>query len=145
MGRRRARVPLPLRDLGLQHGPLPPARGRRGAEAGGAAAARLEHFYTEPMVRLAERITARSLGGKVYFCNSGAEANEAALKARPQAAAGRALRGAQLHGRTYGALSATPQETKQAPFAPLVPGFDADLPAAAPGQSTATRRAWCSS
>ena len=38
-------------------------------------AARLLHvsnlFYTEPMVRLAERITARSLGGKVYFCNSG--------------------------------------------------------------------------
>ena len=47
-------------------------------------AARLLHvsnlFYTEPMTRLAERLTARSLGGKVFFCNSGAEANEALLK-----------------------------------------------------------------
>jgi acetylornithine/N-succinyldiaminopimelate aminotransferase len=101
-------------------------------------AARLLHvsnlFYTEPNVRLAERLAARSLGGKVYFCNSGAEANEAAFKlARKRRPGGRfvALHGG-FHGRTYGALSATPQETKQAPFAPLVPGFDAVLPAAAP-------------
>ena len=91
-------------------------------------------FYTEPMVRLAERLAARSLGGKVYFCNSGAEANEAALKlARKRRSGGRfvVLHGG-FHGRTYGALSATPQEAKQAPFAPLVPGFEAVLPAAAP-------------
>src|SRR3954470_17446321 len=37
-------------------------------------------FYTEPMVRLAARLAQCSLGGKVYFANSGAEANEAALK-----------------------------------------------------------------
>ena len=47
-------------------------------------AARLLHvsnlFYTAPMVRLAERLAERSLGGKVFFANSGAEANEAALK-----------------------------------------------------------------
>ena len=47
-------------------------------------AARLIHvgnlFYTEPMARLAERLAARSLGGVVFFTNSGAEANEAALK-----------------------------------------------------------------
>jgi acetylornithine/succinyldiaminopimelate/putrescine aminotransferase len=85
------------------------------------------------MVRLAERLTARSLGGKAYFCNSGAEANEAALKlARKRRPGGRfvVLHGG-FHGRTFGALSATPQETKQAPFAPLVPGFDAVMPAAA--------------
>jgi acetylornithine/N-succinyldiaminopimelate aminotransferase len=90
-------------------------------------------FYTEPMVRLAERLTARSLGGKVFFCNSGAEANEAALKlARKRRPGGRfvVLHGG-FHGRTFGALSATPQETKQAPFAPLVPGFEAVMPAAA--------------
>ncbi len=94
-------------------------------------AARLLHvsnlFYTEPMVRLAERLAARSLGGKVYFANSGAEANEAAIKlARKARPGGRfvVLHGG-FHGRTYGALSATPQESKQAPFAPLVPGFDA--------------------
>jgi predicted acetylornithine/succinylornithine family transaminase len=102
-------------------------------------AARLLHvsnlFYTEPMVRLAERLAARSLGGKVYFCNSGAEANEAALKlARKRRRGGRfvVLHGG-FHGRTFGALSATPQETKQAPFAPLVPGFEPVLPGAAPG------------
>lgn len=82
-------------------------------------------FYTEPAMRLAQRLAASSLGGKVFFCNSGAEANEAALKlvrkARPQGEIV-VVHGA-FHGRTYGALSATPQEAKQAPFAPLVPGF----------------------
>ncbi len=84
-------------------------------------------FYTEPAMRLAERLSASSLGGKVYFCNSGAEANEAAIKlARKAKPRGEIVSvfGA-FHGRTYGALSATPQEAKQAPFAPLVPGFRA--------------------
>ena len=82
-------------------------------------------FYTEPAMRLAERLSDSSLGGKVYFCNSGAEANEAAIKlVRKARRAGDivVVCGA-FHGRTYGALSATPQESKQAPFAPLVPGF----------------------
>jgi acetylornithine/N-succinyldiaminopimelate aminotransferase len=97
-------------------------------------AARLMHvsnlFYTEPMLRLAGRLAARSLGGKVYFANSGAEANEAVIKlARKARPGGRfvVLHGG-FHGRTYGALSATPQESKQAPFAPLVPGFQAVAP-----------------
>ena len=84
-------------------------------------------FYTEPAMRLAERLARGSLGGKVFFCNSGAEANEAAIKL-----ARKARRGGDVvvvhdafHGRTYGALSATPQESKQAAFAPLVPGFRA--------------------
>jgi acetylornithine/N-succinyldiaminopimelate aminotransferase len=87
-------------------------------------------FYTAPAMRLAERLSESSLGGKVYFCNSGAEANEAAIKlARKARPAGDVvvLHGA-FHGRTYGALSATPQEAKQAPFAPLVPGFRAVEP-----------------
>jgi len=82
-------------------------------------------FYTEPAMRLAERLATSSLGGKVFFCNSGAEANEAALKLVRKARPGGEIvvvHGA-FHGRTYGALSATPQESKQAPFAPLVPGF----------------------
>ncbi|MFL5816637.1 MAG: aspartate aminotransferase family protein [Conexibacter sp.] len=82
-------------------------------------------FYTEPAMRLAARLAESSLGGKVFFCNSGAEANEAALKLVRKAKPGGeivVLHGA-FHGRTYGALSATPQESKQAPFAPLVPGF----------------------
>jgi len=84
-------------------------------------------FYTEPAMRLARRLAESSLGGKVYFCNSGAEATEAAIKlARKARPAGDivVVYGA-FHGRTYGALSATPQESKQAPFAPLVPGFRA--------------------
>ena len=82
-------------------------------------------FYTEPGMRLAQRLAERSLGGKVFFANSGAEANECAIKL-----ARRHRRGGDIvvlsdgfHGRTYGSLSATPQETKQEPFAPLVPGF----------------------
>jgi acetylornithine/N-succinyldiaminopimelate aminotransferase len=90
-------------------------------------------FYTEPGLRLAQRLAESSLGGKVHFANSGTEANEAAIKvarkAKPQGAIVSVHRG--FHGRTYGSLSATPQESKQAPFAPLVPGFIAVQPTAA--------------
>ncbi len=82
-------------------------------------------YYTEPMSRLARRLAESSLGGRVFFTNSGAEAVEAALKCARKAKQGGtivSLHGA-FHGRTYGALSATPQESKQAPFAPLVGGF----------------------
>jgi predicted acetylornithine/succinylornithine family transaminase len=82
-------------------------------------------FFNRPMVELADRLSASSLGGRVYFANSGAEANEAALKlvrkARPHGEVV-VVHGA-FHGRTYGALSATPQEAKQAPFAPMLAGF----------------------
>ncbi len=100
-------------------------------------AGRLMHvtnlFYNEPAMRLAGRLARSSLGGKVFFCNSGAEANEAAIKlmrkARPRGEIV-VVHGA-FHGRTYGALSATPSEAKQAPFAPLVPGFVVVEPTAA--------------
>jgi acetylornithine/N-succinyldiaminopimelate aminotransferase len=82
-------------------------------------------FYTEPQLRLAERLSRLSIGGKVFFCNSGAEANECAIKlARRHRAGGEivVLEGG-FHGRTMGSLSATPQREKQEPFEPLVPGF----------------------
>ena len=92
-------------------------------------AGRLMHvgnlFYTEPGIRLAKRLADLSLGGRVFLTNSGAEAIECALKlARKRRPGGEFVvaEGA-FHGRTMGALSATPQESKQAPFAPLVPGF----------------------
>ena len=101
-------------------------------------AGRLMHtgnlYFNEPGVQLAERLVAASLGGGVFFTNSGAEANEAAIKlARKRRTGGEivSVHGA-FHGRTYGALSATPQESKQAPFAPLVPGFVAVEPEALP-------------
>ncbi len=89
-------------------------------------------FFTEPGLLLAERLSGCSLGGKVFFCNSGAEANEAALKLARRAKAGGEILSVVggFHGRTFGALSATAQESKQAPFAPLVPGFRAVAPTA---------------
>jgi acetylornithine/N-succinyldiaminopimelate aminotransferase len=97
-------------------------------------AAQLVHvgnlFYSEPGMRLAERLSECSLGGKVHFANSGTEAVEAALKLARKAKQGGTIVSLQrgFHGRTYGSLSATPQEAKQAPFAPLVPGFRAVAP-----------------
>jgi len=91
-------------------------------------------YFNEPGVALADRLVSSSLGGGVFFTNSGAEANEAALKlARKHRSGGDivSVHGG-FHGRTYGALSATPQESKQAPFAPLVPGFRAVEAAALP-------------
>ena len=86
--------------------------------------------HLEGPTRLAQRLSQSSLGGGVLFQNSGAEANEAAIKL-----ARRRRRGGEIvslhkgfHGRTYGALSATPQEAKQEPFAPLVGGFRAVPP-----------------
>ena len=83
-------------------------------------------YYTEPMIALAEWIRDTSMGGRVFFCNSGAEASEAALKLarkhggpdRPEVVA--LVEG--FHGRTYGALSMTGQPPKQEAFRPLVPG-----------------------
>src|SRR6476646_5885910 len=82
-------------------------------------------YWTEPMLRLAALLAERFPGGRAFFCNSGAEANEAALKIARKAT-GRtrivALEGG-FHGRTLGALSATGQPSKWEGFGPLVPGI----------------------
>jgi acetylornithine/N-succinyldiaminopimelate aminotransferase len=121
----------------------------RVVEAVREQAGRLMHvgnlFYTEPGMRLAKRLAGASLGGRVFLCNSGAEAIECALKlARKRRHGGDfVVTEGGFHGRTMGALSATPQEEKQAPFAPLVPGFtvvprnDADALATAVTDNTA--------
>jgi acetylornithine/N-succinyldiaminopimelate aminotransferase len=82
-------------------------------------------YYTEAGLRLCAALADSSLGGKVFLANSGAEANEAAIKLARRARPNGKIVVLQdaFHGRTFGALSATPQESKQAPFAPLVPGF----------------------
>jgi acetylornithine/N-succinyldiaminopimelate aminotransferase len=81
-------------------------------------------YWTEPMAELAARLSQRFGGAQAFFCNSGAEAIEAALKyARKATGKGGvvALENS-FHGRTLGALSATGQPAKRAGFDPLVPG-----------------------
>jgi predicted acetylornithine/succinylornithine family transaminase len=87
-------------------------------------------FHTEPTARLAERLANRFGSGKVFLANSGAEANEAAIKLARRwgsnAGAGRyeilATLGS-FHGRTLATLSATGQEKYHQGFQPLMPGF----------------------
>ncbi|MGH7813247.1 MAG: acetylornithine transaminase [Candidatus Binataceae bacterium] len=87
-------------------------------------------FHTEPMARLAERLANRFGNGRVFFGNSGAEANEAAIKLARRW--GSAMGGGRyeilttqgsFHGRTLATLSATGQEKYHQGFHPLVPGF----------------------
>lgn len=86
-------------------------------------------YHTEPHVRLAKLLCEHSFADKVFFCNSGAEANEAAIKfarkyARARHGEGKttivAFEGA-FHGRTMGALALTPRPHYQEPFKPLMP------------------------
>ncbi len=97
-------------------------------------AGRLMHvsnlFYTEPMARLAERLAESSLGGRVFFANSGTEANECAIKVARKHAHGRGISAPEIvsfegdfHGRTYGALSATPNLARNEALGPMLPGF----------------------
>jgi acetylornithine/N-succinyldiaminopimelate aminotransferase len=87
-------------------------------------------FYTEPQVRLARVLVDHSFAGKVFFCNSGAEANEAAIKlARRwgQSNGGRRFEIISMlnsfHGRTLATLAASGQEKLRAGFDPLPSGF----------------------
>lgn len=87
-------------------------------------------YFTAPQVELAERLVATAFPGRVFLCNSGAEANEAAIKLarkwgrrhRQGASAIVALTGS-FHGRTLGALAATAEPRYREPFEPLPPGF----------------------
>jgi acetylornithine/N-succinyldiaminopimelate aminotransferase len=88
-------------------------------------------YVTEPQVRLAEKLVRLSFADRVFFCNSGAEANEAMIKLarRFQSANGHEERieivcmNNSFHGRTLGALAATGQPKYQQGFGPLPAGF----------------------
>ncbi|MBA3365520.1 MAG: acetylornithine/succinylornithine family transaminase [Actinobacteria bacterium] len=80
-------------------------------------------YWTEPASELASRLSERFGGAQAFFCNSGAEAIEAALKYARKATgkAGFVALEGSFHGRTLGALSVTGQPAKRAAFEPLVP------------------------
>ncbi|MBI1800887.1 MAG: aspartate aminotransferase family protein [Chloroflexi bacterium] len=86
-------------------------------------------YYTAPMIRLAKKLVENSFADKVFFCNSGTEANEGALKfarkwARRNFGEGKTGLVAfshSFHGRTFGALALTAKERYRAPFEPLLP------------------------
>ncbi len=88
-------------------------------------------FYSEPQTRLAERLVELSFADRVFFCNSGAEANEAAIKlARRYASKNFGAERFEIvsmensfHGRTLGSLTATGQPPLRESFGPLLPGF----------------------
>ncbi len=85
-------------------------------------------YYTEPAALLAEQLCKRSFAGKVFFCNSGAEANESAIKLARKYGfkEGRyeiIVFENSFHGRTLGALAATAQPKLHEGFGPLPAGF----------------------
>jgi predicted acetylornithine/succinylornithine family transaminase len=81
-------------------------------------------WWTEPMARLATTLAERFCGAQAFFCNSGTEAIEAALKyaRKSTGKSGIVALENSFHGRTMGALAATGQPAKRAAFEPLVPG-----------------------
>ena len=121
-GRRYLDLVAGIAVVGLGHrhpAPLAAARAQLG---------RLWHasnlYWTEPARELARRLSDRFGGAQAFFCNSGAEAVEAALKYARKATGkpGVVALHDSFHGRTLGALSATGQPGKRAAFEPLVPG-----------------------
>ncbi len=87
-------------------------------------------YYTEPAMRLSERLAESSLGGRVFLCNSGAEANECAIKLARKHAHSRGIDAPEIvvlegafHGRTLGTLAATPRLARDEEFGPLPSGY----------------------
>lgn len=88
-------------------------------------------YYTEPQVQLARTLVEHSFADRVFFCNSGAEANEAAIKLARRYAHGKygadrfeiiTMKNS-FHGRTLATITATGQDKVQKGFEPLMPGF----------------------
>ena len=87
-------------------------------------------FYTEPGVRLAERLCESSLGGRAFLTNSGTEAIECAIKLARKHAHRRGIAEPEIvtverafHGRTMGSMAATPGLAANPDFGPMLPGF----------------------
>ncbi len=87
-------------------------------------------FYSEPAMLLTERLVESALGGRAFLCNSGAEANECAIKLVRRRAHARGIDRPEIvvldhafHGRTLAALAATPRLAREDLFGPLPAGF----------------------
>ncbi len=84
-------------------------------------------FYSEPQGKLAQLLSERAFGGKCFFCNSGAEANEGALKLARLYTAKEKYKfitaEGSFHGRTFATVTATAQPKYHEGFLPLLPGF----------------------
>lgn len=90
------------------------------------------YYYTKQLATAAELLVENSVFDKVFFCNSGAEANEAALKLAKKYGKTKSETKTQViamkksfHGRTHGALALTMQDKYQKSFMPLVPNIQA--------------------
>ena len=106
------------------------------AQAVSAQARRLVHvsnlYYSEPQIELAQWLVEHSFADRVFFCNSGAEANEAAIKLARKYFKGRGAPNrfriitmdGSFHGRTMATLAATGQAKIRQGFEPLLEGFD---------------------
>ncbi len=88
-------------------------------------------FYTRPQIELAEWLTSHCFADRLFLCNSGAEANEAAIKLarkyfydKGEARHRILTMGRSFHGRTMATLSATGQDKIKEGFTPLLPGFE---------------------
>lgn len=89
-------------------------------------------YYTRPQTELASWLTAHSFADRVFFCNSGAEANEAAIKLARKYFSDQGVTSRfrivsmqqSFHGRTLGTLSATGQDKIKKGFDPILPGFE---------------------
>ena len=137
---------LSVHNAGNCHPRIVAAISEQAATLGGTS----NLFYSEPAMELTERLVESSLGGRAFLCNSGAEANECAIKLVRRHAHARGIDRPEIvvldfafHGRTMAALAATPRLAREDLFGPLPEGFvpvprdDPDALRAAIGPSTA--------
>ena len=137
---------LSVHNAGHCHPAIVAAISEQAATVAGAS----NLYYSEPALRLCERLSSSSLGGRVFLCNSGTEASECAIKVVRRHAHGRGIDRPEIvvleggfHGRTLAALAATVKLAREDLFGPLPAGFvgvprdDPEAVRAAVGERTA--------
>jgi acetylornithine/N-succinyldiaminopimelate aminotransferase len=117
---------LSVHNAGHCHPRIVAAIGEQAATLAGTS----NLFYSEPAMQLSRELVESSLGGRAFLCNSGAEANECAIKLVRRRAHARGIDAPEIvvldqafHGRTLATLAATPRLAREDLFGPLPPGF----------------------